>query len=214
MSNIVPKEQLSAYQRWEMDAFDETHGSGAVALPTAEGIEQIQQQAHQEGYQEGLQQGREQGYREGGAQAQQEAQRLSQLLVKVNEALQQLDEAMAQQMLELSLGIARQMLRQALPVFPELVLPIIQEAINSLPQANQQPQLILHPLDAVLVRAHLEMELAHGHWRVVEDSQIARGGCRLETSHSELDATLENRWKLVLESLGQSGEWLGPLAQK
>ena len=80
MSNIVPKEQLSAYQRWEMDAFDETH----AAFPTAEGVEQIQQQAHQEGYQEGLQQGREQGYREGGAQALQEAQRLNQLLVKAN----------------------------------------------------------------------------------------------------------------------------------
>jgi len=214
MSNIVPKEQLSAYQRWEMDVFDDAHGSGALALPTAEGIEQIQLQAHQEGYQEGLQEGREQGYREGGAQALQEAQRLGQLLVKVNEALQQLDEAMAQQMLELSLAIARQMLRQALPVIPELVLPIIQEAINSLPQSNQQPQLILHPLDAALVRSHLEAELAHGHWRVMEDSQIARGGCRLETAQSEIDATLESRWKRILESLGQSGDWLGPLAQK
>ena len=218
MSNIVPKEQLSAYQRWEMDAFDETHAASAVALPTAEAIEQIQQQAHQEGYQEGyqegLRQGREAGYREGGEQALQEAQRLNQLLLKLNETLQQLDQEMAQQMLELALGIARQMLRQALPVLPELVLPIIQEAINSLPQANQQPQLILHPQDAVLVRSHLEMELAHGHWRVVEDSQIAPGGCRLETAHSELDATLEKRWERVLESLGQSGTWLGPLTPK
>jgi len=218
MSNIVPKEQLSAYQRWEMDAFDESHGSGAVALPTAGEVEQIQQQAHQEGYQEGYQegllQGREQGYREGGEQALQEAQRLNQLLDKVNEALQQLEEAMAQQMLELSLGIAKQMLRQALPVIPELLLPVIQEAINSLPQANQQPQLILHPLDAELVRSRLEAELAHGHWRVVEDSQIARGGCRLETAQSEIDATLENRWQRVLESLGQSGDWLGPLIPK
>lgn len=207
MSNIVPKEQLSAYQRWEMDAFDETH----AVLPTAEGIEQIQQQAHHEGYQEGLQQGREQGYREGGAQALQEAQRLNQLLVKVNETLQQLDQEMAQQMLELALGIARQMLRQALPVLPELVLSVVREAINSLPQTNQQPQLILHPQDAALVRSHLEAELAHGHWRVVEDSQIARGGCRLETAQSEIDATLESRWKRVLESLGQSGDWLGPV---
>lgn len=214
MSNIVPKEKLSAYQRWEMDAFDETHAANAVELPTAEAIEQIQQQAHQEGYQEGLQQGREQGYREGGEQALQEAQRLNQLLVKVNETLQQLDQEMAQQMLELALGIARQMLRQALPVLPELVLPVVQEAINSLPQANQQPQLILHPQDAVLVRSRLETELAHGHWRVVEDSQMARGGCRLETAQSEIDATLENRWKRVLESLGQSGDWLAPLDPK
>jgi flagellar assembly protein FliH len=49
---------------------------------------------------------------------------------------------------------------------------------------------------------------------VVEDSQMARGGCRLETAQSEIDATLENRWKRVLESLGQSGDWLAPLDPK
>lgn len=210
MSKIVPKEQLSAYQRWEMDAFDQA----PVALPTAEGIEQIQRQAHQEGYQEGLQQGREQGYREGREQAREEAQRLNQLLVKVSETLRQLDQEMAQQMLELALGIARQMLRQALPALPELLLPVVREAMNSLPQANQQPQLILHPQDAQLVRSHLDAEIAHGHWRVVEDSQITPGGCRLETAQSELDATLENRWKRVLESLGQRGEWLDSSSQK
>ncbi len=212
MSNIIPKEQMSAYQRWEMDTLDDTHGaaSSQVTLPTAEAIEQIQQQAHQEGYQEGMRQGREQGYSEGRELAQQEAQRLHKLLTQVSESLQGLDREMAQQLLALSLGIAKQMLRQALAVRPELLLPVVQEAINSLPQANQHPQLKLHPQDAALVRSCLESELAHGHWRLIEDSQITPGGCRLETLQSELDATMENRWQRVLESLGQNGDWLAP----
>lgn len=210
MANLIPKEQQSAYQRWELDTLDEPHAASAVTLPTAEAIEQIQRQAHQEGYQEGLLQGREQGYREGREAAQLEAQRLSQVLNQVNESLQQLDQDMAQQMLALALGLSRQMLRQALLVRPELVLPVVQEAINSLPQASQHPQLILHPQDAALVRSCLEADLAHGHWRVVEDSQITPGGCRLETAQSELDATLESRWRRVLEALGQSGDWLEP----
>ncbi|MBZ0105121.1 MAG: flagellar assembly protein FliH [Sulfuricella denitrificans] len=212
MSNIIPKEQLSAYQRWEMEAFENTQGGGAgqVPLPTAEAIELMHQQAHQEGYGEGLAQGKEQGYREGREQARQEAQRLDDLLVQVNEALSKLDQEMSQSLLDLALGIARQMLRQALVVQPELVLAVVKEAISSFPQANQHPQLMLHPLDAVLVRDFLEAELAHGHWRVIEDAQIERGGCRLETAHGELDATLEHRWQNVLESLGQSGDWLSP----
>lgn len=210
MSNFIPKEQMSAYQRWEMESLDERQGGEQVVLPTAEAIELIQQQARQEGYQEGLQQGRDQGYREGREQALQEAQRLHRLLSQVSETLGALDQEMAQQMLDLALGIAKQMLRQALAVRPELVLAVIREAINSLPQANQHPQLILHPQDAALVRASLEMELAQGHWRVVEDSQMQPGGCRLETAQSELDATLEGRWRRVLESLGQSGDWLAP----
>lgn len=214
MSNIIPKEQLSAYQRWELDAFDETRAGGVggdqVSLPTAEAIELMHQQAHQEGYREGLVQGKEQGYREGFEQAKKEAERLNVLVEQVNTALLQLDQKMSQQLLDLALDIARQMLRQALMVQPELVLAVVKEAVNSFPQANQHPQLILHPQDAALVRSCLEAELAHGHWRVVEDSQIEPGGCRLETAHGELDATLEKRWQRVLESLGQSGDWLAP----
>jgi len=210
MSNIIPKEQKSAYQRWEMDTLVDPHGvsNSQVTLPTAEAIEEIQQQARREGYLEGQQQGREQGYREGREQAQQEAQRLHQLLTQVNEILHGLDQEMAQQMLALSLGIAKQMLRQALAIRPELVLPVVREAINSLPQGNQHPQLILHPQDAELVRSCLEAELTHGHWHVVEDSRITPGGCRLETAQSEINATLESRWQRVLDSLGQSGDWL------
>jgi flagellar assembly protein FliH len=128
----------------------------------------------------------------------------------VSETLLRLDQEMAPEMLDLALGIAKQMLRQALHVRPELLLPLVQEAINSLPQASQHPRLILHPQDAALVRSYLEAELALGHWQVVEDSQIQPGGCRLETSQSELDATLESRWRRVLESLGKNGDWLSP----
>lgn len=210
MSNIIPKEQLSAYQRWELDAFEDPRATAQLKLPTAEAIELMHQQAQQEGYREGLEQGRAQGYRDGQEQVKQEAQQLNVLLTQVNEALQGLDQAVSQQLLDLALGVARQMLRQALAVRPELILPVVAEAINSFPQANQHPQLFLHPRDAALVRANLEAELAHGHWRVLEDEQIEPGGCRIETAHGELDATLERRWQSVLESLGQNGDWLEP----
>jgi flagellar assembly protein FliH len=217
MSKIIPKEEMSAYQRWELDAFEderpaavEDAGSNQVSLPTAEAIELMHQQAHQEGYREGLEQGKEKGYLEGQEQARQEAQRLNDLLSQVNDVLLQMDQEISQQLLDLALDIARQMLRQALVVRPELVLTVVKDAINSFPHVNQHPQLILHPQDAALVRSCLEAELAHGHWRVVEDNQIEAGGCRLETASGELDATLERRWQSVLESLGQNGEWLAP----
>jgi flagellar assembly protein FliH len=212
VANIIPKEQLSAYQRWEMDSFQETDGRSAVSLPTAEAIEAIQHQARQEGYQEGLQEGRaaghQKGYADGKAQAEQEATRLNGLMSQLDASLAGMESQMAETLLDLALGVAKQMLRQALAVRPELILPIIQEAINRLPQTNQHPQLFLNPQDAALVRAHLDAELAHGHWRIQEDNQIAPGGCRLETAQCELDASIERRWQDVLEALGQSGAWL------
>ncbi|MEW5943381.1 MAG: flagellar assembly protein FliH [Pseudomonadota bacterium] len=205
-AKIIPKEQLSAYQRWEMDALGdpppaEKAGDGSdVVLPTAEEVERIHQQASQEGFAA--------GYQEGKAQAQAEAQCLNQLLTGVAEEMRQLEQNLGQQMVALILEVSKQMLRQALKVRPELMVSVVREAINSLPQAGQHPHLILHPRDAALVRSHMAEELAHAHWRIVEDNHIQPGGCRLETASSEIDATMESRWQQIVASLGQSGGWL------
>ena len=211
MSNkIIPKEQLSAYQRWELNSLDESAARAvaapepepepAVALPTAKEIEQIYQQAYQDGLAT--------GYQEGKGRAEGEAQRLAQLANGLTEALEQFDQQMAQDVLTLALDVSKQMLRQALKVHPELLLPVIREAMATLPQANPHPHLILHPEDAALVRSFMEEEIAHFHWRIVEDGKMARGGCRLETSNSEIDATMEQRWNRVLATLGRDDQWL------
>ncbi|MEF8709031.1 MAG: FliH/SctL family protein [Candidatus Accumulibacter propinquus] len=48
---------------------------------------------------------------------------------------------------------------------------------------------------------------AHINWRIIEDSTDA-GGCRVELGASEVDATLETRWRRVVEAIGISEEWL------
>ena len=198
-SNIIPKEQLSAYQRWEMNSFDGA-ASSAVPLPTAEDVENIQQQAYQEGFAS--------GYREGKGKVDTELARLVQLMSALDQALFQFDETLTQNLLSLALDVAKQMMREALRVRPELVLPVIREAVNSLPQASQHPHLNLHPEDVALVRSLMADELNHFHWKLLEDSRVERGGCRVETANSEVDATVENRWKRILASLGRDGAWL------
>ncbi|MDP2879863.1 MAG: flagellar assembly protein FliH [Sulfuricella sp.] len=200
-SNIIPKEQLSAYQRWELNSLDGSAGS-TVPLPTAEEVENIHQQAYQEGFAA--------GYREGKGKVDAELARLAQLMSVLDGALNQFDETLTQNLLSLALDVAKQMLREALRVRPELVLPVIREAVNSLPQASQHPHLKLHPEDAALVRSLMADELNHFHWKLIEDGRVERGGCRVETTNSEIDATMENRWKRILVALGSEGAWLEP----
>ncbi len=200
-SNIIPKEQLSAYQRWELNSLDGSAGS-TVLLPTAEDVENIHQQAYQEGFAA--------GYREGKGKVDAELARLAQLMSVLDGALNQFDETLTQNLLSLALDVAKQMLREALRVRPELVLPVIREAVNSLPQASQHPHLKLHPEDAALVRSLMADELSHFHWKLIEDGRVERGGCRVETTNSEIDATMENRWKRTLAALGSEGAWLEP----
>jgi len=198
-SNIIPKEQLSAYQRWELNSLDESAKS-TVSLPTAEEVENTHQQAYQEGF--------EAGYREGKGKVDAELARLAQLMSALGGALDQFDETLTRNLLSLALDVAKKMLREALRVRPELVLPVIREAVNSLPQTGQHPHLKLHPEDAALVRSLMADELNHFHWKLIEDSRVERGGCRVETTNSEIDATMETRWKRILVALGSEGAWL------
>ena len=57
------------------------------------------------------------------------------------------------------------------------------------------------------LRAHLEQELS-ADWMVVEDASLLRGGCRIETSAGEIDATLQTRWQKLSAALAQDHEWV------
>lgn len=197
-SKSIPKEQLTAYQRWELSAFDSP--ADAVKLPTADEIARIQQQAYQEGFAAGMKDGR--------AEGQAVAQRMRSLMEELNHALHAFEQQMAGEMMDLSLDIAKQMVRTALRVQPERVLEVVREAIETLPQVNQNPTLVLHPDDARLVREMLAHEYREDVWRVVDDPTMARGGCRVETANSEIDGTLAARWQRIVQALGSDDRWL------
>lgn len=200
---VTPKEQLTAYQRWELPAFDavkEAEPPPALDLPTAAQLEDIHMQAHEEGYQT--------GYAEGMKQASIEAQRIAKMLESLNKELQQADQKIAQDLLDLALEIAKQMLQQALKINPELLLSVVRVAIGELPYFNQNAHLVVHPDDAELLRTSMGEQLLHTGWKIFEDNQIERGGCRVETTHSQIDATLPKRWQRVVASIGQDNAWL------
>jgi flagellar assembly protein FliH len=199
MSNsAIPKEKSVAYERWEPTSFgavatEKKNIEPAVVLPTAMQLEEIQRQAHEEGYQA--------GYAEG-------SQRMAALLNAMEQAMQQADQAIAQDLLNLALEVARKMVQQTLKTKPEILLNTIREAISSLPHFNQGAHLVLHPDDAALVRASMGEQLSHSGWKIFEDTKITRGGARVETAHSQIDATLENRWQRIVAAIGQDSSWI------
>ena len=45
-------------------------------------------------------------------------------------------------------------------------------------------------------------------WKIFEDARVEHGGARIETATSQIDASLETRWKRVVAALGQDTSWL------
>ncbi len=228
-SGFIPKEKLSAYERWELATFDEGESSGklspadyveqapaaaaehpaeTVALPTAADIERMHNEAYEAGHAAGLDAGHAEGREAGLAEAREEASRLAALGDNLALQLQQLDQSVAEELLAVAVEIASQVVRQSLRIQPDLILPVVREAVAALPLHHGHPALYLNPADAMLVRTHLGEQLTHNGWRIIEDAGITAGGCRIESGASEVDATLETRWRRVLEAIGTSGEWL------
>ena len=100
------------------------------------------------------------------------------------------------------------MLRQSLKVKPAVQIPVVREAIATLNAHSGHPSLVAQPDDAELIRSQLGDQLAHNSWRIIEDATLTQGGCRVELGSSEVDATMETRWRRVLETIGISQEWL------
>jgi flagellar assembly protein FliH len=177
---VVPKEQMTAYQRWELSSFDQPV-TAKSSLTSAEELQRIQKQAHDEGYANGHAAGytcgHDAGYATGLQQAQSEVAHIHLLMQNLQDGLNQMDGEIAQSMLDLSLAVANKMVCETLRVKPDVLLEIIRDAISTLPQFNQNAHLILHPDDAELVRKHMNDELTHAGWKIFTDAKIQRGGC-------------------------------------
>jgi flagellar assembly protein FliH len=219
-ANVIPKEQQTAYQRWEMTSFGDTRDTRATTQEAQKIIEvqlaALRENARQQGYAEGKEQGHAEGQQagyaagleEGRSDAAKEITCLQQLAENFRSELTQANEVIAQDMLSLALDLAKAMLKTALQVRPELVLPIVSEAVRYLPTLQQPAILYLHPMDAQIVQRAMEAELSKSGWRIAQDEQIERGGCRIETGSNQIDASAPVRWQRIAAALGQESNWM------
>jgi flagellar assembly protein FliH len=210
-SNFATKNAQSQYQRWEMGNLSAEHVSvkhrnpPKQELPAAlkEVVEEYRKQAFEKGLKEGYAAGMEK------ARITNEIVEAKLLSIASNfsEALKQADQTMADDVVDLALDIAKYMLKSAVAINPEHIIPVVQHCIHYLPYVEAPARLMLHPEDAEIVRLHLKDELAEHHWQIIEDIQIERGGCMVETASNEIDASNSTRWKKICESLGRDNHW-------
>jgi flagellar assembly protein FliH len=218
MSDMAtPKEQQTAYQRWEMSSFAQNpkdagsfnHKRREPASSPSK-VAEIFESVRQEAYAKGMQEGFAVGMAKAKEVTQRDKQRLSAMVTAFGDALTSADERIEENILELALDIAKAMLKTKLNVNPEVVLPIVRDAIHYLPYIQKPARIFVHHEDAKILREQLGDELSEQVWQIQEDNNIERGGCLVETGANQIDATNATRWKRIGDALAQSNEWLLP----
>jgi flagellar assembly protein FliH len=187
----------------------ELGGNAPSAKPrpmmTAAQLEQMSAQAHKEGYDQGHKEGFEYGHREGLEEGRGEMlkrlQRLDQVLASLETPFTELDEQVESEVVTLVVAMVRQLVRREVKADPGQIVGVVREALSVLPVSARRIRVLLHPDDAELVREAYAMGDTDQKWQIVEDPVIARGGCRVYTENSQIDATLESRLNSLIAPL-------------
>jgi flagellar assembly protein FliH len=218
-SGFTPSE-LASLSVWRMpdvpvksEPVDLAEAQNFEPLPmpvlTVDEIETMQKQAYDEafaqgkkdGYSQGFNEGSKQGYEENVQALQKKATEFVSLLESLSQPFKDLDAEVEKELVKLAMSIATQIIRREIKLDPGQVIAAVREAINILPLSSQNIGLHLHPEDAELVRSALSLDEMSPAWRIVEDPLITRGGCKVDTEVSHIDATVENRLAAVIATL-------------
>lgn len=221
MSSVISKGSLSPFQRWEMASFGDDRPSHQAEKKVAstlaekinlEEIQRLKESSHKdgyangykEGYISGLQEGKDAAYADTKTLIETEVIQLQSLMENVSEQINTASAVMGSELLGLALELAERMLKTRIDIDPEVILPIVREAIDSLPSMQQPAQIFVHPADAEILKLRAGDELINAGWRIHADNHIERGGCKIETAQNLIDATVETRWRRIAEAVKKS----------
>jgi flagellar assembly protein FliH len=174
-------------------------------LLTAAQLDQIQKAARDEGFEQGRREGLEYGHREGleegRAAIRARVERLDRLLGALDRPFEQLDQQVEDEVVTLVISMVRQLLRREVRLDPAQIVGVVREGLGVLPVSARNIRVVLHPEDAELVREAYTLGEHDQQWQIVEDPVIQRGGCRIHTDTSQVDATLDSRLNSLIAPL-------------
>ena len=206
-TDVIPAEQAEVTE-WLPPRVYTNNDLPVDKLPqtlTAVQLNEIQEAARAEGLEQGRSEGQEYGRREGIEEGRvivrERVERLDQLLLALNGPFEQLDQQVENEIVTLVIGMVRQLIRREVKLDPGQIVGVVREALGILPVSARHIRVMLHPEDAELVREAYTLGEHEQQWQIVEDPVIQRGGCRIHTDTSQIDATLDSRLNSLIAPL-------------
>mgnify|MGYP000152549762 FL=1 len=207
-ADVLSSEEIaSAYQRWEAPRMVSVSdlGDEDYSMLTVDALEKLQKEAQEEGFKSGFEKGSKAGYQAGLETGKQEIHQnltaLQQIMTTLNTPLLDLDQQVENDLMSMVMTMTRQLVRRELKAEPEHVIAAMRAALAVLPINDRKIKVYLNPQDIELVKKGLSVEQGDDNWQWLEDPVLTRGGVRLETANTIVDATVEARLASVINKL-------------
>jgi flagellar assembly protein FliH len=215
-TDLIRAKDVSAVDIWSLPSFDpyvpppepepvpeppemEEVPLDEVQPLTLEELESIRQEA----YNEGFATGEREGFHSTTLKVRQEAEAaltakvgaLEKLMGQLFEPITQIEKSLV----DLVQHITKQVIQRELAIDSTQLEHVMRDALKLLPLGVGNVRLYINPQDFEQVKALRERH--EETWRIVEDETLLPGGCRVETEHSRIDATVETRLARVMDKL-------------
>lgn len=157
-----------------------------------------------EAYEKGFAQGEKDGLELGRKRLETMVHQFEQVLLDIRRQREALYKEFEREMLELVFSISKKVIHHELTLQEGLVQKTLEEAFQNVVD-RKRIIVHLHPADYQFLLNHSDrFPFIRGQTegiRVVEDPSISRGGCLLETSFGEVDATIEGQFAEIVSSI-------------
>jgi len=196
-ARVVRPGNVAGMQPWQAPAL----GAAAAATHAADA------QEVRRGYDDGFASGYEEGLRAAEEEMRASVGAIGALTETLRAPVAKLEEHVDDELVRLTLAIARQVIRRELRSDPEQIAAVVREARASLVTVQGTVRIALHPDDAPLVRRMFSDDETLAGVQVHEDPVVSRGGCTVTTDTAFVDASVETRIaRIAVQLLGDERE--------
>jgi flagellar assembly protein FliH len=220
VTDLIRARDVRGFESWALPSFDppkpEPEPEPEPEPPEMEEVplEEVQpltleelESIRQEAYNEGFAIGEKEGFHSTTLKVRQEAETalaakiasLELLMANLFEPIAEQDTQIEKSLVDLVQHITKQVIKRELAIDSTQIEHVMRDALKLLPLGVENVRLYVNPQDFAQVKALRERH--EETWRIVEDDSLLPGGCRVETEHSRIDASVESRVTQVMAKL-------------
>ena len=145
------------------------------------------------------------GYDNGIAQAEHDIARLKSQIMNFAGAEQAVFDAIAPEILAISIDIAKKIIKTEVQQNPDLIIANIQECLKELSKEETKVMLKLNPSDVANVKQQIPTMLENAGLDVkimiVPDASITQGGGIIQTTNGIIDVTIDTQVDIITKAL-------------
>ncbi|WP_300726005.1 flagellar assembly protein FliH [Pseudomonas sp.] len=224
--DVIRAKDVGAFDVWGLPSFDPWQEQPEVFEPEPEPVEALPvdseevpledvqpltleelESIRQEAWNEGFAVGEKEGFHSTQLKVRQEADvaltakvaSLERLMASLLAPLAEQDHQLEKAMVGLVEHMTRLVIQRELNTDSTHIAQVLRDGLKLLPMGAENIRLFINPQDFDQIKALRERH--DERWRIVEDDSLQPGGCRIETEHSRVDASIETRIKRAMSQL-------------